>query len=120
MTINREDIEAGRIDLSDVREPRSKRLAPIHPGEILRDEFLAPLELSAYRLAKDTGMPITRVTAILAGDRAITADTALRLSRFFGTTPEFWLRLQERYDLDLTRAALGNRLVKEVRPLTAA
>jgi len=120
MTIKREDLEAGRIDFADVRAPRSKRLAPIHPGEILQGEFLKPMKLSAYRLAKDTGMAITRVVAILGGDRAITADTALRLGRFFGTTPEFWLGLQERYDLDLARAKLGHRLAKEVRPLNAA
>jgi addiction module HigA family antidote len=78
------------------------------------------MELSAYRLAKDTGVPLTRVTAILAGERAITADTALRFGRFFGMSAEFWLGLQERYDLDVARAELGKRLATEVKPFAAA
>lgn len=120
MTIKREDLDAGRVDFSDIRARRSKRIAPIHPGEILREEFLEPLAVSAYRLAKDTGVPITRVTAIVNGARAITADTALRFGRFFGTSAEFWLGLQERYDLDVARSTLGSRLAKEVRPLAVA
>lgn len=120
MTVKRDDLDAGRVDFADIRAPRSKRIAPVHPGTILRDEFLDPLALSAYRLAKDTGIPIMRVTAILGGTRAITADTALRFGRFFGMSAEFWLGLQERYDLDVARDALGARLAKEVRPLAVA
>jgi addiction module HigA family antidote len=120
MTIKREDLNAGRVDFSDVRDPKARRIPPIHPGTILRDEFLTPLDVSAYRLAKDTGTPITRITAILGGDRAITADTALRFGRFFSMTPEFWLGLQERYDLDIARGELDHRLEKEVRPLAVS
>lgn len=76
------------------------RLKNIHPGEILKEEFLAELGISAYRLAKDTGIPQTRVSEIVKGNRRITADTALRLSRYFGNTPKFWLGLQDDYDLE--------------------
>jgi len=80
-----------------------KRLPNIHPGEILDEEFLKPLKLSAYRLAKETGMPHTRVLGILKKRGKVTADTALRLSKFFGTTPDFWLGLQAEYDLRRVR-----------------
>lgn len=71
----------------------------LHPGEILREEYLEPLKLTAYRLAKDIGVPQTRISTILKGKRSITADTALRFAKYFGTTPEFWLNLQTSYDL---------------------
>ncbi len=77
-----------------------ERLANIHPGEVLQDEFLRPLEISAYKLSKDIGIPQTRISEILKGRRRITADTALRLSYYFGTTPKFWLGLQDDYDLE--------------------
>lgn len=76
------------------------KLENIHPGEILKEEFLIPLEISAYKLAKETFMPQTRISEILKGRRRITADTALRLSKFFGTSPKFWLGLQDDYDLE--------------------
>jgi addiction module HigA family antidote len=76
------------------------RLKNIHPGEVLREEFLNELQISAYRLAKDTGIPQTRISEILKGARRITADTALRLSRYFGNSPKFWLGLQDDYDLE--------------------
>jgi len=76
-----------------------KKLPNIHPGEILEEEFLKPFKLTAYRLAKETKMPSTRIAEIVKGRRRITADTALRLSKFFGTTPDFWLGLQIEYDL---------------------
>ena len=120
MTIKREDIEAGRINFSDIRNPRAKAIPPIHPGEILRDEFLAPLGITAYRLAKDIGVPVTRIAAILAGSRAVTADTALRFGRYFGMSAEFWLGLQEQYDLDRARVELRGRLETEVTPLKLA
>ena len=78
----------------------SNRLKNIHPGEILKEEFLTPLNVSAYKLSKDTFIPQTRISAILKGKRRITADTALRLSKFFGTTAKFWLGLQADYDLE--------------------
>jgi addiction module HigA family antidote len=77
-----------------------KKLRNIHPGEILQEEFLMPLEISAYRLSKDTAIPQTRISEIIKGNRRITADTALRLSRYFGTTAKFWLGLQDDYDLE--------------------
>ncbi len=77
-----------------------ERLANIHPGEVLQEEFLKPLEVSAYKLSKDIGIPQTRISEILKGRRRITADTALRLSYYFGTTPKFWLGLQDDYDLE--------------------
>jgi addiction module HigA family antidote len=78
----------------------ARRLKNIHPGEVLGEEFLKPLEVSAYRLAKEIGVPATRVSEILHGRRAITADTALRLAKYFGTSAKFWLGLQEDYDLE--------------------
>lgn len=93
----------------------ARRLPPVHPGEILRDEFLAPLGISQYRLAKDIGVPPRRINEIVKGRRAITADTALRLSRFFGLSAQFWMNLQTRYELDTTEDTLKGRLTKEVR-----
>jgi addiction module HigA family antidote len=90
------------------------KLAPIHPGEILLEEFLEPLEISQYRLAKDISVPPRRINEIVHGLRAITADTALRLARYFGTSERFWLNLQIRYDLEVEKDRLGNRLEEEV------
>jgi len=87
---------------------------PIHPGEILLEEFLEPLELSQYRLAKDISVPPRRINEIVHGKRGITADTALRLARYFGTTERFWMNLQTHYDLEVQRQRLRGRLVKEV------
>ncbi|MEQ8244957.1 MAG: HigA family addiction module antitoxin [Fulvivirga sp.] len=80
-----------------------EQLANIHPGEVLKEEFLEPMNISAYRLAKETFIPQTRISEILKGNRRITADTALRLSKFFGTTAKFWLGLQDDYDLEEER-----------------
>ena len=91
-----------------------KAHAPIHPGEILLEEFLEPMELSQYRLAKDITVPPRRINEIVHGKRAITADTALRLARYFGTTERFWMTLQIRYDLEVEKARLKTRLAKEV------
>jgi addiction module HigA family antidote len=90
------------------------KLAPIHPGEILFEEFLEPLEISQYRLAKDISVPPRRINEIVHGQRAITADTALRLARYFGTSERFWLNLQIRYDLEVEKDRLGKRLEREV------
>ena len=92
-------------------------MPPIHPGEILLEEFLNPLEISQYRLAKDISVPPRRINEIVHGKRAVTPDTALRLARFFGTTGQFWLNLQSRYELELERDRLGERLQAEVRVL---
>lgn len=91
-----------------------KRLAPVHPGEVLLHDFLEPLQLSQYRLAKSVSVPPRRINEIVHGTRAVTADTALRLARFFGTSDRFWLNLQAAYDLDVERDRLGDRLEREV------
>ncbi len=98
--------------------PRRK-IAPIHPGEILLQEFLVPLGISQYRLAKQISVPPRRINEIVKGQRSITADTALRLARFFQTTERFWLNLQVRYDLELEKDRLGDRLDHEVTTLTS-
>ena len=93
---------------------------PMTPGRFLELEFLEPLDLSAYKLAKAIGVDPPRVYKIVAGERAISADTALRLARFFGTTPQYWLNLQNRYDLAVTEEQSGKDIVNEVRPLATA
>lgn len=98
----------------------AKRLAPVHPGEVLLCDFLEPLELSQYRLAHSISVPPRRINEIVHGKRAITADTALRLARFFGTSEEFWLNLQARHDLEVERDRLGPRLKREVEVYAAA
>ena len=94
----------------------SKKLNPIHPGEVLFEEFLKPMSLSQNRLAIDIGVDARRINEIVLGVRSVTADTALRLARYFGVSPQFWLGLQAEYDLDITSDTLGNRLEHEVRP----
>jgi addiction module HigA family antidote len=91
-----------------------KRLAPVHPGEILLHEFLEPLDLTQYRVAKSLKVPARRINEIVHGTRAISADTALRLARFFGTSDRFWLNLQAAYDLDVERDRLGDRIKRDV------
>jgi addiction module HigA family antidote len=97
----------------------NKQLPPIHPGEILMEEFLGPMGISQYRLAKDISVPPRRINEIVHGKRSITADTALRLGRFFGMSPEFWLNLQTLYDLEVTKDFLAGRLDDEVHALHA-
>ena len=98
----------------------SKKLPPIHPGEILLEEFLKPMSISQYRLSKDIGVPPRRINEIVHGKRSITADTALRLARYFGTSERFWMNLQSRYDLELEKDKLGRRLIDEVQPIGPA
>jgi addiction module HigA family antidote len=97
-----------------------ERLPPIHPGEILLEEFLKPLEITQYRLAKDINVPARRINEIVLGKRAISADTALRLSRYFGLSERFWINLQTRYDLEKEKDKLQDRLEKEVLVYAAA
>jgi addiction module HigA family antidote len=97
----------------------AKKLEPIHPGEILLEEFLSPMEISQYRLAKDINVPPRRINEIVHGKRSISADTALRLARYFGTTERFWMNLQARYDLEVEKDRLGSRLDDEVRSIRA-
>ena len=91
-----------------------RKMNPIHPGEVLREEFLEPMGITQYRLAKDIGVQPTRINQIVKGKAGISADTALRLGRYFGTSPQFWLNLQARYDLEVAGDRLGDRLEKEV------
>jgi addiction module HigA family antidote len=98
----------------------TRKLSPIHPGEVLQADFLEPLKLSQYRLAQDLSVPPRRINEIVHGKRAISADTALRLARYFGTTDRFWVNLQTRFDLEVQRDVLGARLAKEVRVLDLA
>jgi len=98
---------------------KEKKLPPIHPGEILIEEFLKPMGISQYRVAKDISVPPRRINEIVHGKRAITADTALRLGRFFNMSPQFWLNLQNRYDLEITEDLLADRLVKEIHVLSS-
>lgn len=93
---------------------KNKKLPPIHPGEILIEEFLEPMGISQYRLAKDISVSPRRINEIVHGKRSITADTALRLGRFFEISPQFWLNLQNRFDLEVTEDLLADRLGKEV------
>lgn len=93
-----------------------KKLAPVHPGEVLFEEFLGPLGISQYRLAKDISVPPRRINEIVHRTRSISANTALRLGRYFGTSKRFWLNLQGQYDLDMERDRLGDWLEREVTP----
>lgn len=96
-------------------EPKN-RMRPIHPGEILKEDVLAPLCLSANALARELRVPVTRISEILHGRRAITADTALRLARYLGTTAQYWLNLQASYDLKIAELALGRKIEREIHP----
>lgn len=96
------------------------KLSPVHPGEVLLEEFLRPLGISQYRLAKSISVPPRRINELVHGQRAVTADTALRLSRFFGTSERFWMNLQTRYDLEREKDRLGDRLDEEVVVLPRA
>jgi len=98
----------------------TKIMPPIHPGETLREDFLKPLGLSANRLALELRVPVTRVNDVVRGRRTITADTALRLARYFGTTPQFWMNLQANYDLEVAEDAHGAEIDERIRPHRAA
>lgn len=117
--ISRADIDAGRVDLKDAVEPGTTIDAPIHPGEHLA-EFLEDYGWSARELGRRLAVPHNRVLAILAGKRSLSADTAMRLSRLFGTSAELWLNLQMRYDLDLLKAGEAARIAREVSPVERA
>ncbi len=105
--------------ITDALASDADAMAPIPPGEILLEEFMKPLGVSQNRLARDIDAPVSRISGIVKGERAITADTALRLARFFGTSAEMWLGLQADYDLRVARRASGDHIDKRVRPLAA-
>jgi addiction module HigA family antidote len=98
---------------------KNSLLANITPGEVLLEDFLTPMNVSQYRLAKDIGVPARRINEIVKGQRAITADTALRLARYFKMSPQFWLNLQSNYDLEIAEDRLGGRLAREVKVMVA-
>jgi addiction module HigA family antidote len=116
MAAIKHDLDAGEVDLADVIDRSAPPLPPVSPGKVLRAEFLEPFGLSASALARAIGVPRNRLTGIINGKRAITADTARRLGIYFGTSAEFWLTLQANYDLKRTRRALGDRLRQEITP----
>ena len=117
MTIKREDIDRRIMNFSDVASGR--RLPPVHPGEILRDELLIPMGISVYELANAIKVPRSRANDIVLGCRAITTDTAMRLGRF-GMSPDFWINLQARYDLDVADRTLRRKIERAVSPRNAA
>lgn len=97
-----------------------KRLPAIHPGEVLREDFMKPNGLTPYRVAKDIGVPALRINQIVKGERGISADTALRLARYFGTSAEVWVRMQARYELEMAQTELERKISKEVKVFRAA
>jgi addiction module HigA family antidote len=118
MTIKRKDIDRRIVDFSDVASGRL--LPPVHPGEILRNEFLTPMGISVYELANAIKVPRSRANDIVLGRRAITTDTAMRLGRYFGMSPEFWINLQARYDLDVADRTVRRKIEQEVAPRNAS
>jgi addiction module HigA family antidote len=119
MSILREDLEAGLVDLSAVVDATQPPIPPIPPGELLRDEWMVPLGLSARALARDLAVPPNRITGIISGHRAITADTALRLARYFRTDAQSWLNLQMNYELEVEHLAHGAEIMQHVQPRAA-
>lgn len=99
---------------------QKKKLSPIHPGEVLSEEFLLPLKISQYRLAKDIHVPARRINEIVQGKRAVSADTALRLCKYFGTSAKFWLNLQTQYELDIQEEKISRELESEIKPFKEA
>ena len=118
MSIKRDELDTGHVDFKDVAT--GERIPLAHPGEILREEFLAPMRVSVYALANAIKVPRSRVNDIVLGRRSITADTALRFARYFGTSPEFWVNLQAHYDLELAKETSRRRIEQEVEPRNAA
>lgn len=118
MVVTMEDLRAGRVDFSDIDDPDAEPLGPVHPGEIL-GEWMDELGLSANGLAKALSVPHNRILAIRAGQRAISAETALRLARYLGTSADLWIGLQADYDRECAERALGDRIAREVTPRAA-
>lgn len=118
MTIRVEDIDT--LDFSDVADLSQPPLPPIHPGVHLLEDFMKPLEMSANALAQALRVPTNRITAIVNGDRGITADTALRLARYFDMSPEFWLNLQKSYELQVAKIEVAAEIEAEVTPRQVA
>ncbi|MDE2904702.1 MAG: HigA family addiction module antitoxin [Acidobacteriota bacterium] len=117
MTITREAVDRRAVDFAGVTSGR--RLPPVHPGQFLRDEFLEPLGLSVYALARALNVPRPRLNDVVRGRRSLSTDTALRLARYFGTSPGFWINLQARYDLDVAERTLRRTIDRQVEPRAA-
>ena len=117
MTITREDLASGRVDFSDVST--GEMLPVVHPGDVLREEFLKPIQLSVYELKKALKVPRSRLNDIVLGRRAVSIDTALRLGRYFGISAQYWLNLQFSHDLDLAERGLSSEIACEVKPRAA-
>jgi len=117
MTIDRNELQ--QTDFDDLLPADAERDEPIAPGEILHEDFLEPLGLSAAALARALHVPANRITAVINGQRSVSADTALRLARYFGTTPEFWMRLQAEYELRKARRQVADTIRREVSPRVA-
>ena len=117
MAIERQALDRHEVDLADVVS--GQRLPPVHPGEILRHDFLTPTGLSVYRLAQELRIPRPRLNDVVRGRRGVTVDTALRLGYFFGTTAEFWINLQTRYDLDVADRTVRRQIEQEIKPYAA-
>ena len=117
MTIRRGEVDRGAVDFSGIASGR--RLPAVHPGRFLRDEFLTPLDLSVYALARALNVPRPRLNDIVRGRRAVSTDTALRLARYFGTSPQFWVNLQTRYDLEIAERTLRSTIDRDVKPRVA-
>lgn len=117
MTIKREDLDRQAVNFSEIATGRL--LPPVHPSEILRDDFLLPLGLSVYRIARAMKIPRPRLNDLVRGRRGFSVDTALRLGRFFGTTPEFWMNFQTRYDLDVVGRTPRPEIEREIEPYAA-
>lgn len=118
MVVTMEELRSGLIDFSDIDDPHAEPLGPVHPGEIL-GEWMDELGLSANALAKALSVPHNRILAIRAGQRAISAETALRLARYLGTSADLWINLQADYDRECAERALGERIAREVTPRAA-
>jgi len=111
--------QLGTTDFDDVVDKEGAPVAPTQPGDVLQHDFMESLGLTASALARALGVPANRITAIVNGERRVSADTALRLARYFGTTPEFWLNLQSHYDLAISRSEHGDEILREVQPRRA-
>jgi antitoxin HigA-1 len=120
MSIARADVDAGRVDFSDLVDPDAPPLDPVHPGDVLLHDFMEPLDLSAEALARELHVATDLIEAIARGERGLTADSAMRLARYFGTSVELWLGLQKSYEIEVARRQLGEQIAREVQPRAAA
>lgn len=117
-SITTEEVQKGKGQKA--KQPKLRKVRPVHPGDVLREHVLKPLHMSVNKLSLALGVPVTRMNEIVHGRRAVTADTALRLARFLGTTPDFWMNMQAGYDLEVAKEELANEIARAVRPYEAS